>query len=213
MNPGSLIGLSDSATVKLIDVLPGLLWVAFAVFVVTIFRRQLSALFPRVRSVKLGLFEAKLDAAIDAAAKTRNIHPSGAQRTRVTRRALRDAETLAGARILWIDDDQPSTAAERAALEALDIDVVTATNDAEARSRLGNGTYDLLISDIRRGTDKEAGITFATELREKHHGLPIIFYIRKIDPDKALPREAFGLTNRSDELMHLIMDALERRRG
>jgi CheY-like chemotaxis protein len=199
--------------VKLIDIIPGLLWVAFAVFVLVLFRRQIRALLPRVRTVKLGLFEAKLDAAIDAAAETRNVRASGAQRTRVTRRALRDAEALAGARILWIDDDQPSTTAERAALEALDVEVVTATDDAQARRRLSEGSYDLLISDIKRGTDKQAGVTFAQELRAKHHGLPIIFYIRKLDPDKPLPGEAFGLTNRPDELMNLTMDALERRRG
>jgi hypothetical protein len=39
----------------------------------------------------------------------------------------------------------------------------------------------------------------------------VIFYVSVINQDKPLPPGAFGLTNRPDELLHLVIDALERR--
>jgi len=40
--------------------------------------------------------------------------------------------------------------------------------------------------------------------------VPVIFYIGYPDPSKGVPPHAFGITHRPDELLHLIMDALER---
>jgi len=77
MNAAAPLALSDKVTTELIDTIPALLWVAFAVFIVLFFRRQIRGLLPRVRSVKVGVFEAKLDAAIDAAAENRHLSLAG----------------------------------------------------------------------------------------------------------------------------------------
>jgi hypothetical protein len=40
----------------------------------------------------------------------------------------------------------------------------------------------------------------------------VIFYVGEFDPGRGLPPFAFGLTNRPDELLHLILDVLARRK-
>ena len=40
--------------------------------------------------------------------------------------------------------------------------------------------------------------------------MPLIFYVSVRDEEKPLPVGAFGLTNRPDVLVHLVIDALER---
>lgn len=42
---------------------------------------------------------------------------------------------------------------------------------------------------------------------------PVVFYVGEVDPKKGTPVYAFGLTNRPDELVHLILDILERTRS
>jgi len=37
----------------------------------------------------------------------------------------------------------------------------------------------------------------------------VVFYVSVVYQDKPLPPGAFGLTNRPDELLHLVIDALE----
>jgi hypothetical protein len=37
---------------------------------------------------------------------------------------------------------------------------------------------------------------------------PVVFYAGAIDPDRGIPPGAFGLTNRPDELYHLVMDVV-----
>ena len=39
---------------------------------------------------------------------------------------------------------------------------------------------------------------------------PVIFYVGVFEPERGVPGQAFGITNRPDELLHLTLDALER---
>lgn len=48
-------------------------------------------------------------------------------------------------------------------------------------------------------------------LRDAGYRGPIIYYVGSADPSRPVPVGAFGLTARPDELLHLVMDALERR--
>ncbi|MFQ6114776.1 MAG: hypothetical protein ACE5NG_11970, partial [bacterium] len=74
------------------------------------------------------------------------------------------------------------------------------------------GNYDLIISDIARGNDKTAGLDFLKQLRNNKNTTPVIFYIGEINPKFGVPAQAFGITNRPDELLHLALDALERKK-
>jgi CheY-like chemotaxis protein len=73
--------------------------------------------------------------------------------------------------------------------------------------------FDLIISDISRelpAPDPEAGVAMLTRLRAARFWQPLIYYIGQPAPDLGPPAGAFGLTNRPDQLIHLVIDALSR---
>ena len=86
-----------------------------------------------------------------------------------------------------------------------------AKSTEDALEKLRNGRYDVVFSDMVRGNDGTAGLTFLEKLRERDKTTPVILYIGVINPDKGVPAGAFGITNRPDELLYLTMDALERK--
>jgi len=49
-------------------------------------------------------------------------------------------------------------------------------------------------------------------IRKLGDGAPVVFYIGDLDEDRGVPPGAFGITDRVEELLHLVLDALERRR-
>ena len=42
---------------------------------------------------------------------------------------------------------------------------------------------------------------------------PVIFYVGEVDERRGPPPGSAGITNRPDELLHLVLDVLERRRS
>jgi hypothetical protein len=73
--------------------------------------------------------------------------------------------------------------------------------------------YDVVISDIRRGTIEDEGIRFLSRMDAKNLKHPVIFTVGRFEPEGGTPTHAFGITNRIDELLNLLFDALERIRG
>lgn len=89
----------------------------------------------------------------------------------------------------------------------------TAESTQKALDLLKNRHFDLVISDMARGDNDTAGLNFLRQMREANETIPVIFYVGSVDPAaKGVPPQAFGITNRPDELLHLTLDALERRK-
>jgi CheY-like chemotaxis protein len=207
-----LIGSSDVA-IELIRDIPSILWFMLAAVVLLVFRQQLGALLPSLQALKLpGGVEAKFHTALTTAVETRGLALAPQRRTRLERRAARDADVLEDARVLWVDDDHRRTAPERQALSALGVEVVLATTTDEGLEKLAIESFDLVLSDMKRGDDAQAGLDLLRRFRA-HASPPIIFYVGRVDPARPAPVGAFGITNHPDELLHLVMDALCRRRG
>jgi len=72
--------------------------------------------------------------------------------------------------------------------------------------------YDVIISDMARTDEDDAGLRFLIKFRKVDETTPVIFYIGTYDPKLGKPIGAFGITNRPDELLHLVLDALERKK-
>ena len=51
------------------------------------------------------------------------------------------------------------------------------------------------------------------QLRDAGFHQPVIFYVGRPEPEKGAPAGAFGLTNRPDQLLQLVVDALSRTRA
>jgi CheY-like chemotaxis protein len=200
--------------VQILQTLPSFLWIALAFLAIAWFRPQIATLLGRLSSIKLpGGAEAQFMAAVANAAETKNIAISSTTQDRLTRRAATNAAICRGARVLWIDDNPNWIVAEKQALQVLGIHVDVAQTNQDAVQLLGQQPHDLLISDMSRAGDPQAGLKFLSELRSMQRPEPVIFYVGHVDPERGTPAYAFGITDRPDELVDYVMDILVRRRG
>jgi CheY-like chemotaxis protein len=205
---------------ELIKIVPSVLWLLFVVVVFWVCYRPLrDELLPNLTNLKAGGVElsfvrASIEAAIELADKSPQWHVSLSleDKERVLRRTKKHLATFRNAQFLWVDDHPENNLNERRMFRQLHVDVDTARSTAEALSMVQNGTYDLVLSDMSRGDDALAGLTCLEQLR-KVTTTPVIFYVGVFDPARGIPPQAFGMTNRPDELLHLTLDALERKRA
>lgn len=131
------------------------------------------------------------------------------------RRAAQSAALFRSAAILWIDDDPASIAAEIAMFEVLGGRVDVATDSAAALELLSVSLsaepYRIIVSDVRRGGRPDEGVQALEQIRALAHATPVVFYVAKLDPDRGVPAGAYGITDDTDELVHLVMDVLQGR--
>ena len=72
-------------------------------------------------------------------------------------------------------------------------------------------SFDVVISDIQRDREAVDGIEGAMEIHRTMPTLPLVFYIQNLTASQ-VPEPASGITNEPNELLHLVMDRLERTR-
>ncbi len=83
-------------------------------------------------------------------------------------------------RILIVDDDERVLFVLRHALARLGCEVCTATNGYDALQAIGEGSLDLLITDIR--LPGPSGVRLTEALRERSPHTPIIWISAHHDP-------------------------------
>jgi CheY-like chemotaxis protein len=198
----TVLPIADSAW----TIVPSALWVALVAGIVFAYRKQIAQLLPRIESVKIGPFEASLAAAAEA----RGQPVSDDVRGRLARRAARDAPAIRGARILWVDNDPERNAFEMQTLRSLGMTVATVRSTDAALELLAREEFDAVVSDIKR-SNGDSGRETERRVHEHYAWLPLVFYVTDLEP--GVPKGAHGITNRPDELVHLVIDVLERRRG
>ena len=134
-------------------------------------------------------------------------------RDQVSRRAARLQTLIRGARILLVNDVPSEMEHVTAILRQLGADVEVVTTTDEALSRLSQNAPDVIVSDMRRGTSEDEGLKFLTRMRQGRIQRRTILTVGRYQPDRGTPPYAFGITNRVDELLNLLFDAIERQRG
>lgn len=209
----------ESIQVELLQLIPSILWFLLGLVLIILFYRPLRyELLPnlagfKAMGVEFSFVQESIEAAIDLAEKSPKwkVEISQTEKERALSRARHHLSVFKGAQILWVDDHPENNLNERRMLRQLNTEIDMATNSEEALKILANAKYDVVLSDMARGQDPLAGLDFLQKLRELDRSTPVIFYIGVIDLDKGVPGRAFGLTNRPDELLHLILDVLERK--
>jgi CheY-like chemotaxis protein len=131
--------------------------------------------------------------------------------TPVLRRLKRVKDVVKGAKVLWVDDHPEWNSWEIAFLESMGARVRTVETTKSALALVGR-SFDILLSDIAREGKESAGVDAMPKLKSAAPETPVIFYIGQA-PKRGVPVGAFGITNRPDELFHLILDVLERKRS
>jgi CheY-like chemotaxis protein len=134
-------------------------------------------------------------------------------RSQIARRIARAQNLLKGARILVVNDVPEEMDAVMGMLRALDVQVNVATSSDDALSMLSGDAYAVVISDMSRDGVDDEGLKFLARTRHAGLRVPVIFSLARFDPSRGTPPFAFGITNRIDELLNLVCDALERAKG
>jgi CheY-like chemotaxis protein len=200
-----------------LNVLPSLLWFAFALVVLIFYRKNLSEIFSRLGSfeamgVKFVTVQNSIDAAIELAEKSPQwkVDIPPAEKRQALRRARQRAGLFKGAQLLWVDDHPENNLNERRMFHQLGVDIDSAKSTEEALAMLAAAKYDVIFSDMARGDEAAAGLDLLRKLQQRGNKVPVIFYMGSFDADVGTPPRAFGATNRPDELLHLTLDVLER---
>ena len=214
---------------EIISIIPSILWFLLALIVIIIFYKPVCReLLPKLSGfkamgVEFSLIRDSFNAALDKA----KVHDSELRlaekspqwkvvvppedKENVLNRAKKHLHILDGAQILWVDDHPENNLNERKMFKKLNVEIDTAKSTDEALEILKHAHYDLILSDIAREHSSN-GLKMLKEFRKEDYKTPVIFYIGVIKPEKGVPAGAFGITNRPDELLHLTMDVLERKR-
>jgi CheY-like chemotaxis protein len=119
--------------------------------------------------------------------------------------------SLEGHLVLWVDDKPDQNIAEQRALNSYGLNIVTATSTDRALELLREKSFDVIISDLKRGDDQIAGFKFLEELRKRGIRTPVIFYTSTFGPQletTAVAKGAVGLTNQASDLIMLLNDTL-----
>ncbi|TCO80782.1 CheY-like chemotaxis protein [Plasticicumulans lactativorans] len=200
-----------------------LIVVAVVLVLIVVYRRQLDGYLRRLTKFSAGGITVELAQAAQQmmreALELARQHPNWRRQVEpileqtVITRAGERLEVLRGAVVLWVDDHPEYTLSERRMLHRLGlfIDPVTDTDAAIRRLAGGSAGYDLILSDIARGDDPTAGLSMLRRLREDGISVPLVFYAGTPAPGKGTPPGAFGVATQPAELLHLVIDALERR--
>lgn len=119
---------------------------------------------------------------------------------------------MAEASVLWVDDNPSNNIYERKSLEALGINITTSKSTADALEKLQSFKYDLIISDMGRPPDNQAGYTLLAEKQKLGDRTPFIIYASSSLPEhkaESRRRGAVGNTNNPKELFQLVLSAIQ----
>lgn len=189
---------------------PHLMWIGLLLGVVWfIGPKKIVSVLLGARKLSFAGVEIELKGDLAEAAQSKNIDVPIQAQDQVTRRIQRLYSLFAGARVLWVDDNPSGNLSEIRLLRRLGVIIDLASDDSEARVQLARSVYDIVLSDMARGSVPDAGEKLMPDIGRSMLAPILIFYVGH---DRPAPKGAFGLTARPDELFNLIMDALERRR-
>lgn len=130
----------------------------------------------------------------------------------IDKRTMRRASS---AWALWVDDRPNNNVYERQSLEALGLRFVLATSTDEAMDLVAKQPFDIVISDMGRTADPQAGYTLLERLRAAGNRTPFVIYAGSNAPEhkaEAQRRGALGCTNKASELFRYVLTALGRER-
>ncbi|MFH8406886.1 P-loop NTPase fold protein [Streptomyces sp. NPDC018019] len=119
--------------------------------------------------------------------------------------------SLAGRTILWVDDNPDNNAALAAWFRREGAEVEIAVDSRSADAAIAARTPCLIISDISRGSDNQAGFTHVAALRrERRYTGPVVFYAGRVTPtreDTARELGALGVAADGTHLERLVRAA------
>ncbi|HET9419864.1 MAG TPA: response regulator [Nocardioides sp.] len=206
---------------EIADLLNAVAWPLVALAIALMFRAPLKAVLRREKVEISGPMGFSISArGKDAAAKDL-VHASQAKGGEPLTKDLAETQVEIAVqgvealgrppRILWVDDRPSNNFYETAALTSLGMHVQPSTSTEDALRWIERGPYDVIISDMGRPPDDQAGYTLLDELRKRGDATPYVIYASsrtKEHFDMAVQHGAIGCTNQPDELVDMVSNAL-----
>lgn len=197
----------------ILNYIKALVWPAVLLFVVWRHQSHIGSLIPRIKSLSTPAGSIEFTEAgnlLDQAAAVANVTVPASTRRGALRRLEHAAEILDGGKILWVDDHPEYNTALIELFRAAGMGVDTALSTDEALMDLRRHSYDIILSDIGRKGDPQAGLTLLAELDQLGIDTPTVLYTAWFDDASGTPRRAFAVTEVPDEVVHYVIDLMER---
>ncbi len=204
--------------IEIIKIIPSILWFLFSIIVIFLFSSSIRELLPRLGRIKSSGIEfeflaKQIDSAIEFAEKTPkwNIEISQLEKDNILKRINLNSDYFENKNFAWIDDEPENIINEISLLKMLKVKIdIFKCNSSFLEDKNVDSKYDLVLSDILRKDINESGLNLLESNLIKNK-IPIIFYIGEYDNKLGVPKKAFGITNKPNELFHLIIDVLNRK--
>lgn len=204
-----------------------LVWPLLLLYVLRTYREEIGELLGNLRYVSVGGTTLEFREAVEAAAETAarlgvvqgGKASGGAGIGEIDEREAHEIALVVGDAVLsgwprrgrrlsllWVDDEPGNIELERAAFEELGLNVAHVATETEAIDRLGRpgADIDVVVSDMNRGGDEEAGYGLAERVHEEF-GLPVVLYTHR-DVDEGRPG-LVGVARSPRQLFELVRKA------
>jgi CheY-like chemotaxis protein len=205
--------MSENLWIEIIKIIPNLLWVIISVIALMLFYKPIvKRLLPKVKELKLfGIEAAFFQQTLRKASEIKHKKITPQDEAILLNRIQSVNIELSNKSVLWIDDRPERSSIDRNLLSTIGLKVEVATNSEEGLKQLKENKFDLIVSDIVRDENKTEGLDFLKRLRSLEIFIPTIFYLEFYKPEKGTPPFAFGITNEPKELIHLVLDLIQRK--
>lgn len=113
-------------------------------------------------------------------------------------------DNLIGKRVLWVDDNPDNNELVARALRRLGLDVEQVTSTETALGNMERSHYDLVISDMGRGSDMQAGYRLLHAIRERGSDVPFAIFAGSDAPEFRRIAAARGAQLSTNDVVQLI---------
>ncbi len=169
----------------------------------------------RIESLSVGPFSFRLlkeEAIVATATATRAWQSTTGEKVDVPRiRATVDRaftpetlNNLTGKAILWVDDNPTNNELAVRALRKFGLDIEQATTTEGAMSAFQRRKFDLVISDMGRGSDLRAGYGLLKLLRDRSSNVPFFVFAGSDTPEFRREAAALGAQLSTNDMLELV---------
>jgi CheY-like chemotaxis protein len=114
------------------------------------------------------------------------------------------ANNLIGKSILWVDDNPANNELAVRALRKLQLDIEHATSTESALAAMQRRHFDLVISDMGRGSDMRAGYGLLKAIRDQGNQVPFLIFAGSDRPEFRREAAERGAQLSTNDMLELI---------
>jgi CheY-like chemotaxis protein len=221
----STTGKANTVILGIIAFAQALIWPCLVVYALHIFESPLRILIERSNQLNLEVPGFKFNVSAEAIASSAAKVSAAAQKQGIpSQQASQNiaqifsagsagARSLSEGKILWVDENPSNNILLINAFQDLGVRVFLATSTDQAESLLSQGKYDVVISDMVRPPDAEAGKTIIKWISQMNISVPVIIYAANWAAAHQGQEQEVGalrITNDPSIVYHLALRIIQR---